>query len=72
VAVVLCAGSGAEVGGSIVESVEVYVVYDAAGWDFYYAAMHVDRGGSAFSAYPRVALSVECVAIFGYVPFVLH
>ncbi len=68
IAVVLGATCGAEVCLSIVETVMVDVVNDMAGRDFYYTAVHVNRG-RCFSC-GGVALSVKGIAVFGNVPFV--
>jgi len=46
----------------------VYVVNDAAGRDFYYAAVHVN-GTRIFSCW-GVALGVKCIAVLSYVPFI--
>ncbi len=66
-AVVLGAGSGAEVCLSIVEAVMIDVVNDVAGGDFYYTAVHVN-GGGVFSR-GGVAFGVKSVAVLSNVPF---
>ena len=66
-AVVLGAGSGAEVCLSIVQAVMIDVVNDVAGWDFYDTAVHVN-GGGVFSC-RGVALGVKGVAVLSNVPF---
>ena len=68
IAIVLGAGGRAQVRPAIVEAVMVDVVNDAAWRDFYYTAVHVNRG-SCFSC-GGVALGVKCIAVFGNVPFV--
>ena len=67
VAVVLGAGSGAEVCLSIVEAVMIDVVNYVAGGDFYYEAVHVN-GGGVFSC-GGVAFGVKSVAVLSNVPF---
>jgi len=69
VAVVLGAGGRAEVCPTIVEAVMIDVVNDAAGGDFYYAAVHIN-GTRVFSG-GGVALGIKCVAVLSDVPIVL-
>ncbi len=66
-AVVLGAGSGAEVCLSIVQAVMIDVVNDVAGGDFYDTAVHVNWGG-VFSC-GGVAFGVKSVAVLSNVPF---
>ena len=66
-AVVLGAGSGAEVCLSIVQAVMIDVVNDEAGGDFNYTAVHVNWG-RVFSC-GGVAFGVKSVAVLSNVPF---
>ena len=69
-AVVLCAGGQPQVGLSIVEAVEIYVVNHQTIRNLYYAAVHIDGRNAAFSSDPGIAFGIEGVAVFGDVPFV--